>query len=130
MLHHAVFFNRPSEACWDSRESGILENLGSGILYTYDVCPNLCPKIGRLCTWKFVLHKFSILDISATVGPSSILSLFWYHDDFCVQNWTKIGLKRTGNWEQDGLHDARQNDLPLVDDLMLVYRTNQFPGPC
>ncbi len=35
MLHHAVFFNRPSEACWDSRESGILENLGSGILYTY-----------------------------------------------------------------------------------------------
>ena len=41
---------------------------------------------------KFVLFqdKFSIVDISATVGPSSNLSLIWDHDDFCVQNWTEI----------------------------------------
>ena len=59
------------------KHAGILENLGSGILYTYDVCPNLCPKIGRLCTWKFVLHKFSILDISATVRVRTFLMPFF-----------------------------------------------------
>ena len=37
----------------------------------------MCPKTHRLCPWKFVLHqdKFSILNNSATVSPSSILSL-------------------------------------------------------
>ena len=64
------------------------------------VCVQNWTKVGAESTfvlifdleWKFVLHldKFSIVDISVTVGPSSNLSLICDHDNFCAQNWTEI----------------------------------------
>ena len=59
------FSTGPKDACWDSRESGILENLGSGITSFYTSILFYNKKNKKSCTKKIRL----VCNLSLNFSP-------------------------------------------------------------